>query len=157
HPGGWRNFLDFANGTLGDWGVHWLDQVLWWTEEKFPRHVYSSGGRPISGPPVLNERMQTSDAPEAQVAVYEFESFTAVWEQRKFADNPAEKHKIGWYFYGTKGAFHLGWRDGWTFYPLNSKEQIVHEGAQLQEPDGHNIKLLWADFLDSIDKGRRPV
>src|SRR5262249_5790116 len=48
HPGGWRNFLDFANGTLGDWGVHWLDQVLWWTEEKFPRHVYSSGGRPIS-------------------------------------------------------------------------------------------------------------
>ena len=31
HPGGFRNFLDFANGTLGDWGVHWLDQVLWWT------------------------------------------------------------------------------------------------------------------------------
>ena len=22
HPGGWRNFLDYANGTLGDWGVH---------------------------------------------------------------------------------------------------------------------------------------
>ena len=33
HPGGWRNFLDFGNGTLGDWGVHWLDQLLW-TEEK---------------------------------------------------------------------------------------------------------------------------
>src|SRR2546423_10740341 len=23
HPGGWRNFLDFGNGILGDWGVHW--------------------------------------------------------------------------------------------------------------------------------------
>src|SRR5262249_600541 len=36
HPGGWRNFLDFANGTLGDWGVHWLDQVLWWADDQTP-------------------------------------------------------------------------------------------------------------------------
>ena len=43
HPGGWRNFLDYANGTLGDWGVHWLDQVTWWSEEKYPRRVFSSG------------------------------------------------------------------------------------------------------------------
>jgi predicted dehydrogenase len=55
HPGGFRNFLDFANGTLGDWGVHWLDQVLWWTDEKYPRRVYSSGGRPISGPAVFEQ------------------------------------------------------------------------------------------------------
>ena len=49
HPGGWRNFLDFANGTLGDWGVHWLDQVLWWTDEKYPKRIFSTGGRPIRG------------------------------------------------------------------------------------------------------------
>ena len=30
HPGGWRQYLDYGNGQLGDWGVHWLDQVLWW-------------------------------------------------------------------------------------------------------------------------------
>ncbi len=157
HPGGFRNFLDFANGTLGDWGVHWLDQVLWWTEEKYPRTVYSTGGRPVSGPPVAGARGQTTDAPEAQVAVYEFESFTAVWEHRKFADNHAEKHDVGCYFYGTKGTFHMGWRDGWTFYPANPREAVVREKARLQEPDGHNIKLLWADFLDSIDRGRRPA
>ena len=28
HPRGFRQFLDFANGTLGDWCVHWLDQIL---------------------------------------------------------------------------------------------------------------------------------
>lgn len=157
HPGGWRNFLDFSNGTLGDWGVHWLDQILWWSDEKFPKKVFSSGGRPIRGKPVLNEREQTSDAPDAQVVVYEFESFTAVWEHRKFADNNAEKTAIGCYFYGTKGTFHMGWRDGWTFYPANAREKPVHENAQLQEPDGHNIKLLWADFLESIEANRRPV
>lgn len=157
HPGGWRNFLDFANGTLGDWGVHWLDQVLWWTEEKYPRRVYSTGGRPIAGPAVLTRTEQTSDAPDSQVAVYEFESFTAIWEHRKFAGNDAEKHKIGCYFYGTKGTFHMGWRDGWTFYPADAKAAPIQEKAQLQEPDGHNLKLLWADFLDGIARGRAPT
>lgn len=156
HPGGWRNFLDYANGTLGDWGVHWLDQVLWWTEEKYPRRVFCSGGRPVSGPPILNEKQQTTDAPDHQVATYEFENFTCVWEHRKFAENNAEKHRIGAYFYGTKGTLHIGWRDGWTFYPTRDRDAIVHEKAQLQEPDGHNLALLWGDFLGAIEK-RNPA
>jgi predicted dehydrogenase len=157
HPGGWRNFLDFGNGILGDWGTHWIDQVLWWTDEKSPKRVYSTGGRPVFGKPVLNDREQTSDAPDSQVAVYEFDNFTAVWEHRRFADNNAEKHKVGCYFYGSKGTFHMGWKDGWTFYPANTRDKIVHEAAQLQEPDGHNIKLLWADFLKAIESGTSPV
>jgi predicted dehydrogenase len=157
HPGGWRGFLDFANGTLGDWGVHWLDQVLAWTEEKYPRRVYSTGGRPVSGPAVNDGRAQTTDVPETQVAVYEFESFTATWEHHHFGANGPEKHPLGCYFYGTKGTFHMGWRDGWTFYPANAREAVIHEKAQLQEPDGHNLRLLWADFLDSIEQGRSPV
>jgi len=54
HPRGFRNYLDYANGTLGDWGIHWFDQVLWVTGEKYPKRVYSTGGRPITGPPVLS-------------------------------------------------------------------------------------------------------
>jgi predicted dehydrogenase len=157
HPGGFRNFLDFANGTLGDWGVHWLDQMLWWSGEKYPKRVYSTGGRSIFGPAVLTEKEQTTDAPDAQIAVYEFESFTATWEHRRFAGNAAEKHSIGCYFYGTKGTFHMGWRDGWTFYPADSKQPTVHENAQHDEPDGHSIKLLWADFIDSIESGKTPT
>src|SRR5262249_18629604 len=79
------------------------------------------------------------------------------WEHRGFGDTPGEKHKVGCYFYGTKGVFHMGWRDGWTFYPAGGKGPEVHEKAQLQQPDGHNIKLLWADFLGAIDTGRRPA
>jgi predicted dehydrogenase len=157
HPGGWRNFLDYANGTLGDWGAHWLDQVLWWSEEKYPKRVFSSGGRPVAGPVSVNEKEQTTDAPDHQVATFEFEKFTCVWEHRRFAGNEAEKHRIGGYFYGTKGTLHIGWRDGWTFYPANGREKVVHEVAQLQEPDGHNLKLLWADFLDAIAEKRLPA
>lgn len=157
HPGGWRHFLDYGNGQLGDWGVHWLDQVLWWSGEQYPRSVYSTGGRPVSGPAVLNDREQTSDAPDHQVAVYEFEKFTCVWEHRRFADNHAEKHKIGAYYYGSKGTLHVGWRDGWTFYPAGRGERTIHEDSQLQEPDGHNLRLLWDDFIASIEARRRGV
>jgi predicted dehydrogenase len=158
HPGGWRNFLDFANGTLGDWGVHWLDQVLWWTDEKYPKRIFSTGGRPIRGEAVNDESGQTSDAPDSQVATYEFESFTATWEHRKFGGTGAEKTRVGCYFYGTKGVFHMGWRDGWTFYPSRSSDKVVHEDPKFDnEKDGHNVTPLWANFIQAIETGKRPV
>ena len=81
-----------VSGTLGDWGVHWLDQVLWWTEEKYPKRVFSSAGRPVAGPVIVNEQEQTTDAPDHQVATFEFEKFTCLWEHRRFAGNEAERH-----------------------------------------------------------------
>lgn len=41
HPGGFRNFLDFANGQVGDWRVHWMDQISWWTDELGPLRIHS--------------------------------------------------------------------------------------------------------------------
>ena len=157
HPGGFREYLDFANGALGDWGVHWLDQMLWWSDQQSPRSVYSTGGRPIRGEAVFNEIEQTSDAPDCQIATYEFESFTATWEHRKFAGEGPEKSTVGCYFFGNKGTFHMGWRDGWTFYPDDPKKPVVHQDSQLQQPDGHNLELLWGDFLRAIESGGRPV
>ena len=102
-------------------------------------------------------RGQTSDAPDHQVATYEFENFTCTWEHRHFGESGPEKHSIGAYFYGTRGILHIGWRDGWTFYPSKRSEKNVHEDSQLQEPDGHNLTLLWADFMQAIDQGKKPV
>ena len=158
HPKGFRQFLDYGNGTLADWGIHWLDQILWWTEEKYPKRVYSTGGRAIKGPPVNTAQAQTTDAPDHQVASYEFETFTAVWEHRQFAANNAEKgENVGCYFYGTKGTFHMGWQDGWTFYPVGRGQKVIHQDAQLHEPDQQNIPELWADFLKCIKTRSRPV
>ncbi|MDA2937980.1 Gfo/Idh/MocA family oxidoreductase, partial [Acidobacteria bacterium AH-259-A15] len=149
HPKGFRQFLDFANGTLADWGIHWMDQILWWTEEKYPRKVFSTGGRHI--------KEDNTDAPDTQVASFEFESFTAVWEHRRYAGNEAEKSNIGCYFYGTEGTFHMGWRDGWNFYPSKKGEPVIHQDPHLNKPDDQNIRELWADFLKSINNKRRPA
>ena len=158
HPRGFRSYLDYANGTLGDWGIHWLDQVLWITGEKYPRKIFSTGGRPIKGPVVLTPNEQTSDSPDHQLATFEFEKFTVQWEHRQFAGNATDKgENVGCYFYGTKGIFHQGWQKGWTFYPVNDKEPVIHEDARLHEPDSQNIKELWADFLNAIRTGAKPV
>jgi predicted dehydrogenase len=158
HPRGFRSYLDFANGTLGDWGIHWMDQILWVMDQKWPRKISSFGGRPIKGPPVLNGTHQTSDAPDHQLAAYEFDGFTVSWEHRQFAGNNAEKgESVGCYFYGTEGTFHMGWQRGWTFYPVDSRKEVQHQDPTLHEPDQQNIKELWADFLDAIKTGRRPI
>jgi predicted dehydrogenase len=161
HPKGFRNFLDYGNGQLGDWGIHWMDQVLWWTPEKWPRKVFSTGGRPIAGLSVNDGKQQTSDGPDHQVAVFEFDSFTLNWEHRRFAGNAAEKthaqQPVGCYFYGTEGTFHMGWLDGWTFYPANEKKSPIHGKPGLNEPDAQNIKELFADFLMSIRAKKRSV
>lgn len=149
HPKGFRQFLDYANGQLGDWGIHWMDQILWWTEEKYPRKVYSTGARHI--------KRDSTTGPDTQVATFEFESFTAHWEHRLYAANEAEKHNLGCYFYGTQGTFHMGWQDGWTFYPADKSKPVIHEEPKLNKPDDQNIRELFADFLRSIKSGKRPV
>ncbi|MGB0760375.1 MAG: hypothetical protein ACPGPS_12595 [Rubripirellula sp.] len=101
--------------------------------------------------------LQTTDAPDHQVATYQFESFTAYWEHRRFAGTGPEKSSVGCHFYGTKGTFHMGWRDGWTFYPADEKKSPIHQKAVHKEPDGHSIDLLWADFVDAIETGQRPT
>ncbi|MCZ2078950.1 MAG: Gfo/Idh/MocA family oxidoreductase [Bryobacterales bacterium] len=150
HPKGFRAFLDYANGTLGDWGIHWMDQILWWSEEQqYPKSVHSTGGRHI--------KEDNTDAPDAQVVNYEFDDFTVVWEHRQFGGNGAEKHNVGCYFYGTEGMLHLGWLDGWTFYPTGRSREPIHEEAQLHLPDQQNIPELWENFLACIESGQKPV
>ncbi len=149
HPKGFRRFLDYANGQLGDWGIHWMDQILWWTEEKYPKSVASTGGRYI--------KQDNTDVPDTQVVNFEFDSFTATWEHRWYAANNAEKHNIGCYFYGTAGTLHLGWQDGWTFYPSSKGQTPQHAEPRLHTPDDQNIPELWADFTACIESGERPI
>lgn len=149
HPKGFRNFLNFANGTIGDWGIHWFDQVLWWTEEKYPKNIFSSGGRYV--------KQDNTDAPDTQLAIFNFESFTLTWEHKLCAANANTKHNVGCYFYGTKGTFHQGWLDGWTFYPSDKNKEIIHQEPTLHQPDHQNIKELWQDFIGAIENNRLPV
>lgn len=149
HPKGFRQFLDYANGTLGDWGIHWTDHITWWSDEKYPHTVSSIGGRHL--------RDDNTTGPDTQTVQWEFDSFSAVWEHRHYAGNRSEKARLGAYFYGEEGIMHIGWLDGATFYPRQGNQDPIHKEPQLRGDDKHNIPGLWADLVDSIEKDRRPV
>ena len=127
-------------------------------EKQHPTTVFSTGGRPIKGTPVNDGKQQTTDAPDEQIVTYAFDDFTMTWEHRQFGGEPFSKHQpIGVHFYGTNGVFHLGWLDGWTFYPTSDKQQPVHEEAKLTGEFQDNVPELWRDFVDAIEQGRAPA
>ncbi len=149
HPRGWRHYRNFANGQIGDWGPHWFDQILWWSEEKAPKSIFSSW--------TVGGRDTRSDTPTTQTAVYNFESFVLTWDHTVFNSHKEKKSEnVGVYFHGTEGTFHMGWIQGWTFYPNNQNKDIIHEDAKLDQPDGQNIKLVWQDFLQCIKTNKLP-
>jgi hypothetical protein len=51
----------------------------------------------------------------------------------------------------------MGWLDGWTFYPTDSKKQPIHQDPSLDEPDQQNIAALWSNFLEAIQTNKLPV
>jgi len=149
HPRGWRQYTQFANGNIGDWGPHWFDQILWWTEETMPRKIHSIQKSDI--------RNSLANAPEEQRATYEFESFICTWEHTLLSNHPERQgENVGVYFHGTEGVFHMGWQRGWTFYPNDTKKEILKEAAKMNEPDQQNIDLVWNDFMNCIPTGKLP-
>jgi predicted dehydrogenase len=165
-------FLDYGNGVIAAEGVPWFDQVLWILDEKWPRRVFSTGGRPILGRPVEIEAAngsaaksvkpaQTTDCPDHQSAAFEFESTTVVWEHRSFGGHGAETgDPAGCYFYGSEGILHLPKNGAWTFYPSDSRAAVVASPppAEGEEADSEDkrIRDLWADLLESIQFEQRP-
>jgi predicted dehydrogenase len=149
HPRGFRRFLNMTNGVIGDWGVHWMDQILWWSEEKYPGKIYSHGGMVDPG--------CGYDAPDFQTATFEFENFMVAWEHRRLGGDRSEKSPVGTYFYGTKGVLFLGFYDGTIFYPNDENKSVIRVNHAMHDPDGQNIRELWKDFIDAIEGRKNPV
>jgi predicted dehydrogenase len=149
HPRGFRQYMQFANGQLGDWGPHWFDQILWNMEETAPKKIFSTSK-------LSKIRESNWDSPENQKVIYEFEEFICTWQHTIVASHAEEKHQVGVHFVGTEGTLHVGWKDGWTFYP-NNNAPLIHVDAKLNEPDQQNIEALFADFLASIKSKKTPL
>ena len=60
-PGSWRSWWDFANGTLGDFGCHYMDLPFWALKLKYPISVEAEGPVPPhaeTAAPVLTVRYE---------------------------------------------------------------------------------------------------
>ena len=96
HPRGWRNFMEYGNGTLGDMGVHMLDMTRWMLDLGWPISVSSSGG-------ILIHKGGKANIADTQTAIFDFGNLQVVWEHRTWEDAPDPNYYWGANFHGDKG------------------------------------------------------
>ena len=118
-----------------------------------PRASARSAG-PLFESPMPPTRPPTPPCPMPPTRLdvhWEFDDCVATWEHHQYGGNNQEKARIGCYFYGSKGVCHVGWGEGWTFYPMKKNEPEIHEDPQLHQPGAQNVPELWADFIGAIE------
>jgi len=96
HPRGWRNFMEYSNGIIGDMGVHMLDLTRWMLGLGWPISISSSGG-------ILVDKDGKADTADTQTAVFDYGSLQVVWQHRSWGDPPDPQYYWGATFYGDKG------------------------------------------------------
>lgn len=119
HPRGWRNFVEYGNGTIGDMGIHMIDMVRWMMGLGWPKRVSSTGGNYFhkEGKPNISD-MQT--------ATFDYGDLQLTWQHRHWGENPDPKYWWGANFYGEKGTLKASVY-GFDFQPIGGGESIHRE------------------------------
>jgi predicted dehydrogenase len=96
HPRGWRAFMEYGNGVVGDMCIHMLDAVRWMLDLGMPTTVSSSGG-------ILVDTGTRANISDTQTATFDFPALKVVWTHRTWGDAPDPKYPWGLTLYGDKG------------------------------------------------------
>ena len=96
HPRGWRAFMEYSNGIVGDMCVHMFDMVRWMLDLGMPTRVSSSGG-------ILVDTASKANTTDTQEATFDYPDLKIVWTHRTWGDPPDPKYDWGATFYGDKG------------------------------------------------------
>ncbi len=98
HPRGWRAFMEYGNGIVGDMCVHMLDMVRWQLDLGWPKRVTSWGG-------ILSDRASRANISDTQTAVFEYPEFDVTWNHRTWGRSPEPDPDFQWFgtIYGEKG------------------------------------------------------
>jgi predicted dehydrogenase len=140
-----RWFWDYAGGLMTDWGVHLIQVLLWAMGNEPPRAVVASGGKYV-----LEDNSET---PDTQMAVYEFPSYTLVWEHKVGVGLGLYNRPWGMSFTGTEGTLVIN-DAGWEILREPSKDSL--RAAKFPggvDPRPGHIR----NFLDCVKSRQRTV
>jgi predicted dehydrogenase len=126
HPRGWRAFMEFSNGIVGDMCVHMLDMTRWMLELGWPKRISSAGG-------IFVDKKSVANISDTQTATFEFPELDVVWTHRTWGDAPDPQYPWAAIFYGEKGTLKAS-VNGYDLYPSGKKEPTL-SGKPLFEYD----------------------
>jgi predicted dehydrogenase len=162
HPRGWRAFMEYSNGIVGDMCIHMLDMVRWMLDLGWPKRVSSTGG-------ILMDKASKANISDTQTATFDFGDLQVVWTHRMWGEAPDPKYPWSATFYGDKGTLKAS-VFSYDFTPLGGGKAL--HGEPLFEYDKHPedqtekdlekhcasaIRWHMQDFLKAIAARGKPV
>jgi predicted dehydrogenase len=166
HPRGWRAFMEYGNGIVGDMCVHMLDMVRWMLDLGWPRRISSTGG-------IFMDKASRANITDTQTATFEFDGVNVVWTHRTWGAAPDPKYPWGATLYGDRGTLKASVFD-YDFTP-QGKGTAVSRSVKPDEEKGLEqfpedrtekdlekhcapaIRAHMEDFLRAIARRSRPV
>lgn len=162
HPRGWRAFMEYGNGIIGDMCVHMLDMVRWMLDLGWPKRISSSGG-------ILVDKQSKANISDTQTATFDFGDIPVIWTHRTWGHAADPDYPWAAFIYGDKGTLKADVHK-YDFIP-RGKGKPAH-GKALYEydkfPEDKTEKGLerhvasamrrhWKNFLAAIASRGRPV
>lgn len=163
HPRGWRAYMEYGNGIIGDMGIHMLDMARWMMDLGWPKRITSAGG-------ILVHKDSRSNRPDTQTAIFDYDNLQIVWNHRAWGDPVDPEYPWSATFYGTNGTLKASIFK-YDYYP-RGKKQPAASGTPLYEYDEYPedkdekgleqhcasaIRWHMKDFLRNIASRGRPV
>lgn len=136
---GWRSFMEFGNGIIGNVGVHMLDKVRWLLDLGWPREISSTGFR--------FAKESFSNTTDTLRSVLKFPDLDISWEHRMWGLSPIPRRhwsdQWGARFIGSEGTLNVTMFE-YSFTPANGG---VREGFHMCSKSGdlENIDLSLAN------------
>ncbi len=121
HPRGWRSFMEYSNGIVGDMCIHMLDAVRWMLDLGAPLRVSSFGG-------ILMYPNCTPNTPDTQTAMFDFGDLQVVWHHRIWGEVPDPKYPWGLTLFGDKGTLKASVMS-YDFTPLGQGKPVHRDVA----------------------------
>jgi len=163
HQRGWRSFMEYGNGIVGDMCIHMLDTVRWMLDLGWPTQVSSSGG-------ILVDKAAKANISDTQTATFDFKDLQVVWQHRTWGHSPDPDYPWAAFLYGDKGTLKLS-VNSYDFIPQQRGADPVHQDVVMeldQYPEDRTEKDLerhvapairghMVDFLNAIASRGKPV
>ncbi|MGA2617722.1 MAG: Gfo/Idh/MocA family oxidoreductase [Thermoguttaceae bacterium] len=162
HPRGWRAFMEYGNGIIGDMCVHMFDMVRWMLDLGWPKRVGSTGG-------ILVQKDSKANIADTQTATFDYGDLDLVWQHRTWGHAVDPDYPWGATFYGDKGTLKASVMR-YDFTPLGPGKpmhaDVTYEFEQYPEDrtekdlERHVAPALrrhLRNFLEAVSTRGRPV
>ncbi len=162
HPRGWRAFMEYGNGIVGDMCIHMFDMTRWMLDLGWPARISSTGG-------IFVDKKSKANITDTQTATFEYPDLRVVWQHRTWGAPVDPNYPWSATFYGDKGTLKASVY-GYDFIPEGDGKpvhrDVTYELEQYPEDKTEKdlekhcapaIRHHMMDFLAAIDKRGKPV